>query len=399
MRRGAWAAGAGVVVLLVLPAPAAWAANVCDTAPKAAEVFKGTPLEDLVYGPKRIAEFATGQGVRVAVIDSGVDAGHPQLRGHVDDGKDFLHKDTDSKQDCVGHGTGVASVIAAQPVGETGFQGLAPGVTIVPVRISEQQEIDGKAVGDRGSPAQFAQAINWAVDEGRAQVINLSLVMTDPNDQVAAAVKRAHDKGVVVVAAVGNHAKEGNPTPYPADDDGVIGVGAVDSSGELADFSQHGDYVDLVAYGKPVTVAARGQGHENQQGTSFSAPFVSATAALLLQKFPGLSPDQVLRRMQATADPAPGGSRSDEYGAGLLNPYRALTETLGPGVHESVAPVVMSPNDPAAEALAARRAKAQDAALLFAGIGGGLVLLIGIAAVIIRQGRRRGWRPAGPDAP
>jgi membrane-anchored mycosin MYCP len=148
-----------------------------------------------------------------------------------------------------------------------------------------------------------------------------------------------------------------------------------------------------------VTAAARGAGHENVQGTSFSAPFVSATAALLLQRNPGLTPDQVLQRLQATADPAPGGERSPEYGAGLLNPYRALTEVLGPDRHAPAAPVVMSPHDPAAEALAARRARSQDAALLFAGIGAGAVLLLAVAAIVVRAGRRRGWRAAGPDLP
>ncbi|MET3423418.1 type VII secretion-associated serine protease mycosin [Actinoplanes tereljensis] len=398
MRR-ALAAATATVVLLLLPAPAAWAANVCDSAPKQASVFKGTPLEDQVYAPKNLASFATGAGVRVAVIDSGVDAGHPQLRGHVDDGRDFLHADADAKQDCADHGTGVASIIAAQPTSETGFQGLAPGATIVPVRISEQQEIDGKAVGDRGTPAQFAQAIDWAVDQGKVRVINLSLVMTDPNGEVTAAVKRAHDAGVVVVAAVGNNATKGNPLPFPAADDGVIGVGAVTSAGVRADFSQHGDYVDLMAFGAPVTVAARGSGHANVQGTSFSTPFVAATAALLLQRNPGLTPDEVERRLTATADPAPGGEKSPEYGAGLLNPYRALTESLGPDQRAPVAPVVMRPGDPAAEALAARRARSQDSALLFAGIGAGLVLLLAVAAIVVRAGRRRGWQAAGPELP
>ncbi|GAA0528208.1 hypothetical protein GCM10010172_06000 [Paractinoplanes ferrugineus] len=396
MVRRVLAAVAVPAVLVVLPAPAAWAANVCQSLPGKAAVFKGVPVEDQVYAPKRLAQFATGKGIRVAVIDSGVDAGHPQLSGRVAAGRDFLHGDPDGRQDCVGHGTAVASVIAARPVAETGFQGLAPDVTIVPVRISEQEEVEGKAVGDRGSPTRFAEAITWAVDVGKVQVINLSLVMSDDDGKVSAAVRRAHDKGVVVVAAVGNHATDGNPTPFPADDEGVIGVGAIGSDGVRADFSQRGDYVDLVAFGKPVTVAARGSGHDNVQGTSFSTPFVSATAALILQRFGRLSPDEVLRRLQATADPAPGGARSDEYGAGVLNPYRALTETLGLAGHAPAAPVVVRAVDPVAEARAARRAESHRAAVWFAAIGAGAVLLIGGAAIVVRQGRRRGWRPAAP---
>jgi membrane-anchored mycosin MYCP len=396
MLRKVLAATAATAVLAVVPAPAAWAANVCATAPPKLPVFKGTPIEDQVYAPRRLAQFATGKGIRVAVVDSGVDAGHPQLSGHVTAGKDFLHGDPSARQDCVGHGTAVASIIAAQPAADTGFQGLAPDATIVPVRISEQEEVDGKAVGDQGSPAQFAQAIDWAVDVGKVQVINLSVVMRDDDDRVAAAVRRAHDKGVVVVAAAGNHATDGNPVPFPAGDRGVIGVGAITTGGVRADFSQRGGYVDLVAFGQPVTVAGRRSGHDSVQGTSFSTPFVAATAALILQRFGRLSPDEVLHRLQATADPAPGGARSDEYGAGLLNPYRALTETLGPANRPPAAPVVMRAGDPAARARAARRADSRHAAVVFAAVGGGAVLLIGAAAVVARQGRRRGWRPAGP---
>jgi type VII secretion-associated serine protease mycosin len=387
-------AAAAVALCAVLVAPAPARAAVCEQAPPKLPVFKGTPPEDEVYAPKRLAPIATGKGVRVAVIDSGVDATHPQLRRNVERGADFLHGDGDGDQDCVGHGTEVASIIAARPASDTGFQGLAPGATIIPVRISEQKEIDGKAVGDRGTPAQFAQAIDWAVDQGDAQVINLSLVMTANNDQVAAAVRRAVDAGVVVVAAAGNNGTNQTDadTPYPADFDGVIGVGAVALDGTRADFSQKGDYVDLVAYGKDVTVAARGSGHTTDQGTSFSTPFVTATVALMLERFPKLTPAEVRQRLQATADPPPGGA--DEYGAGLLNPYRAITESLGPATRAAAAPQVMHPDDPAAAALAARRAHSQQMALWFAAIGAGLVVLLAVAALVVRRGRTRGWRPA-----
>ncbi|WP_433359356.1 type VII secretion-associated serine protease mycosin [Actinoplanes sp. CA-142083] len=389
-------AAATVALCAVLVAPAPAQAVVCEQAPPKLPVFKGTPPEDEVYAPKRLAPIATGKGVRVAVVDSGVDATHPQLRDNVERGADFLHGDDNADQDCVGHGTEVASIIAARPASDTGFQGLAPGATIVPVRISEQKEIDGKAVGDRGTPRQFAQAIDWAVDQGDAQVINLSLVMTADNAEVAAAVQRALDAGVVVVAAAGNNGagQTEADTPYPADFPGVIGVGAVTLDGTRADFSQKGDYVDLVAYGKDVTAAARGSGHLTDQGTSFSTPFVTATVALMLERFPGLTPAQVLQRLKATADPPPGGTK--EYGAGLLNPYRAITESLGPDTRNVAAPQVMHPDDPAVAALAARRAHSQQMALLFAAIGAGLVVLLAAAALIVRRGRARGWRPAGP---
>ena len=388
-------AAAVVAVFAVLVAPAPAQAAVCDTAPAKAPVFKGTPAEDAVYAPDRLAPLATGKGIRVAVIDSGVDATHPQLRGQVLSGADFLHNDPNGRQDCVGHGTAVASLIAAAPAADTGFQGLAPGARIVPIRISEQTEIDGKAVGDRGSPAQFAEAIDFAVQQAHVQVINLSLVMTSENSLVDAAVRRAIDAGVVVVAAAGNHGEDGdNIKTWPAAIPGVIAVAAVGPDGTRAAFSQRGDFLAISAYGVNVTVANRGSGNIADQGTSFSAPFVAATAALLLQRFPGIGPDAVLRRLQATADPAPGGP--NEYGAGLLNPYRALTETLGPATRAPVAPQVMHPNDPGAAALADRREHSQQMALWFAAAGAGLVVLLAAAALIVRRGRDRGWRPPDP---
>ncbi|GAB2572346.1 hypothetical protein Aab01nite_03310 [Paractinoplanes abujensis] len=388
------AVAAVAAAVLTVPAPAR-AKVVCQSVAQAKPVVSGVPLEDRMYDPKRLAPFATGAGIRVAVIDSGVDATHPQLRGHVSQGADFLHGERSGRQDCNGHGTAVASIIGAVPADGTGFQGLAPEAVIVPVRISEQQEIDGKAVGDRGTPAQFAEAIDWAAGQGRADVINLSLVMTDDNDAVRRAVARAVARGVVVVAAAGNKAQSGNPTPFPAQYDGVIGVGAITPEGVRAPFSQRGDYVDIVAMGAPVTAAGLVGGHDSVQGTSFSAPFVAATAALIKQRFPTISPLGVERRLTATADPAPGGGpRSPDYGFGALNPYRALTANLAPAAGPAPPPEVVDLNDPAAAALEARRDRSRDQALIFAGVGIGLVLLLGVVAAVVRQGRRRGWRPA-----
>jgi type VII secretion-associated serine protease mycosin len=385
-----------VAVFAVLVAPAPARAAACDSAPPAkAPVFKGTPAEDAVYAPERLAPLATGKGIRVAVIDSGVDATHPQLRGQVLNGADFLHNDPNGKQDCVGHGTAVASLIAAAPAADTGFQGLAPGARIVPIRISEQTEIDGKAVGDRGSPAQFAQAIDFAVQQAHVQVINLSLVMTSENALVDEAVRRAIDAGVVVVAAAGNHGEDGAAVPtWPASIPGVFAVAAVGPDGTRAPFSQRGKFLSISAYGVNVTVANRGSGNLTDQGTSFSAPFVAATPARPLPRFPGIGPAAGLKRLQATADPAPGGPT--EYGAGLLNPYPAQTETLGPATRAPVAPPVVHPNDPGAAALADRREHSQRMALWFAGAGAGLVALLAAAALIMRRGRSRGWRPADP---
>ena len=393
------ASAALTALAVVVPATPAQAV-VCQRLPAPQKVSAAEPYEAQLFSPARLAPFATGAGIRVAVIDSGVDADHPQLRGRVARGRDFLHGDATGRQDCVGHGTAVASIIAAQPAPGAGLRGLAPGVTIVPVRVSEQTDTEEQS-GEPASPGRFADAIDWAVDEGGADIINMSLVMTDKNDRVRAAVARAVAAGVVVVAAAGNHGKpdEGNPRPYPASYPDVIGVGAIGANGVAGDFSQRGDYVDVTAPGVNVTFAARGRGHTGGSGTSYAAPFVAATAALVKERFPALTPAQVARRILATADPAPGGRRSDTYGVGVLNPYRALTETLGPETRAAPAPVVVHTEDPATIALAARRAHAQDMALLVAAIGAGVVLLVVLVAAAVRRGRRRGWRPPDPELP
>ncbi|GAA3960069.1 hypothetical protein Aau02nite_45430 [Amorphoplanes auranticolor] len=388
-------------VAVLLPAvPAQARAFVCPTLPGAAKVSAAKPYETQLFAPDRLAPFATGAGVRVAVIDSGVDAGHPQLRGRVAAGRDFLHGDASGRQDCVGHGTAVASLIAAEPVEGAGLRGLAPDATVVPVRVSEQTDTDRNA-GEPVSPAKFATAIDWAVDEGGADVINMSLVMTTDDNRVRAAVARAVAAGVVVVAAAGNDGRpdDGNPRPYPASYPDVIGVGAIGPNGVAGDFSQHGDYVDVMAPGVAVTFAARRSGHTQGDGTSYATPFVAATAALLKQRFPSLTSAQVTRRILATTDPAPGGRRSELYGFGVLNPYRALTETLGPESPPPPAPAVVHTEDPATVALAVRRDRAQELSLLVAAIGAGVVVLVVVAAAAVRRGRRRGWRPPDPEIP
>jgi type VII secretion-associated serine protease mycosin len=390
----------GAVAAVVPAAPAQARAFVCQRLPAEQKVREAEPYEARLFAPERLAPFATGAGIRIAVIDSGVDADHPQLRGQVAAGRDFLHGNVSGRQDCVGHGTAVASIIAARPAAGAGLRGLAPDATVVPIRVSEQTDTEQQS-GEPASPARFATAIDWAVDEGGADIINMSLVMTDDDDRVRAAVARAAAAGVIVVAAAGNHGRpdEANPRPYPASYPDVIGVGAIGANGVAGDFSQRGDYVDVMAPGVDVTFAARGAGHTSGSGTSYATPFVAATAALVKQRFPALTPAQVARRIFATTDPAPGGRRSEQYGFGVLNPYRALTETLGPETRPAPAPVVMHTEDPATVALTARRAHAQEMSLLVAAIGAGVVLLVVLVAAALRRGRRRGWRPPDPELP
>nr|WP_232534387.1 type VII secretion-associated serine protease mycosin [Plantactinospora sp. KBS50] len=360
-----------------------------------------TPWQQTWLAPERVWPFSTGAGVTVAVIDSGTDARHPQLAGRVLTGYDMLHDATGGDVDCVSHGTAVASIIAAQRQEGIGFQGLAPGVRILPVRVSER-EVDqaNNGTGEYVSPSTFASAIRRAVDDG-AQVINLSLTLSTSGPDLEAAVKYARAHDVVLVAAAGNqHHDDGrpDPTPYPAAYDGVIGVGAIEESGARVGESQIGPYVDLVAPGGSVVAATRLFGHNLFTGTSFATPMVSAAAALIRSAEPELSADEVAERIVATTDPARGDA-SLGYGSGVLDIYRAVTERLTGGAPVALPPLPELRQDAGAAARAARWAAIRRVALwalLGTAVAVGSVVAVGL---VLPRGRRRGWRPVRPADP
>ncbi|MEU4677562.1 type VII secretion-associated serine protease mycosin [Micromonospora sp. NPDC023737] len=367
------------------------AAPRCATPPAPVGTVTATPWPQQRYVPERLAPLATGEGVTVAVVDSGVDREHDQLTGRVLDGTDLLDEGGDGTRDCAGHGTGVASLIAAAPRPGVAFRGLAPGARILPVRVSEQQVVEGRESGRTVGAGEFARAIRWAVDHG-ADVLNLSVVLYTDDPAVRAAVDYALKRDVVVVAAAGNLHEAGDPPPYPAAYDGVLGVGAIGADGSRAPFSQTGPYVDLVAPGSDVLTAAPGRGHHRAEGTSYAAPFVAATAALLREYQPRLSAAQVAQRIVASTDPAPDGG----YGAGVLNPYRAVTETTG-GPAAGPRPVAALADDradPARQAQQARREVARDRALAVAAALGGAAAVVALLAYLLPRGARRRWRPA-----
>ncbi|MFK3981540.1 type VII secretion-associated serine protease mycosin [Micromonospora sp. NPDC050397] len=401
-RRLGLALSCAVLATVVLPAGPARATAVgrlaapeCETRATPGTFVAEEPWAQRRYLPDRLAPLATGAGITVAVIDSGVDAEHPQLRGRVADGTDLLDRGGDGTDDCVYHGTAVASIIAATPRTGARFQGLAPQARILPVRISEQQDVGGEQQGRTVSEAGFAQAIRWAVDHD-ADVLNLSVVLYQDNRAVREAVAYAVQRNVVVVAAAGNRHANGNPRPYPASYDGVLGVGAIDENGVRASFSQTGPWVDLVAPGVGVLAATAGPGHSRHDGTSYAAPFVAATAALLRQYQPKLPAAEVAARIVASTDPAPDGEGSDAYGSGVLNPYRVLTDTGPAGAAPSAAALPTEQADPVAAARQLRRDRAGERSLWVAGVAGGLAALALLLAVVLPRGARRGWQPAGP---
>ncbi|MGA4730989.1 type VII secretion-associated serine protease mycosin [Micromonospora taraxaci] len=391
---------AGLLTVPALPTVAATAGlrvvPACTTSRTPASPVTAAPWPQRRYDPTRLAPLATGAGVTVAVVDSGVDRAHPQLAERVLTGTDLLDLGGDGSRDCAGHGTGVASIIAAAPRPGVAFHGLAPDARILPVRVSEQQVVQGRESGRTVTADEFARAIRWAVDHD-ADVINLSVVLYADDPEVRSAVRYAVDRDVVLVAAAGNLHDSGDPQPFPAGYDGVIGVGAIGADGVRATFSQTGPYVDLVAPGSEVLTAAPGAGHHQVEGTSYAAPFVAATAALLRGYRPELSAAQVAERIIATADPAPGVGQGGGYGAGVLNPYRAVTETGGSRAAgpRQVTALADDRADPAALARQARRASARDRALLVGVVVGMTAATVVLLALVLPRGARRRWRPAG----
>src|SRR5262249_40071718 len=226
------------------PAPQPQPAFGQRCAPPATIVVRQVPWAQQRLVPQRAWKLSRGDGVTVAVIDSGVDARVPQLAGHVLSGVDVVGSVTfngavvgrggRADSDCLGHGTFVASIIAAQPVAGIGFAGIAPGALILPVRQTNS--------GQDGTGSGMAAAIRAATDRG-AKVINISAASSIPSQLLADAVTYAQQHDVLIVAAADNQAKEGDPRSYPASYPGVVAVGSIDQKGKRSDFSETGDFI------------------------------------------------------------------------------------------------------------------------------------------------------------
>lgn len=391
-----------VPAVLAAPVPAAAAAGCpAGTRLPAGSRITAVPWPQRRYEPQRLTGIADGSRVTVAVIDSGVDARHPQLRRAVLKGHDFLPGSGggDGRTDCVAHGTAVASVIAAGPVPGSGFAGLAPGARILPIRVTETG--DTPSAGRAGTAAGLAQAITTAVRDG-ARVLNISMVLYRDDALVRQAVRDAVQAGAVVVAAAGNaHGRSPgpDPVPYPAGYPDVIGVGAIGADGARLADSQVGSYVDITAPGADVTAAVPPSGLGSFTGTSFAVPFVSATAALIMSRYPrtaaptGLSRVRdVTARITGTADPAPDSRPGTQYGYGVLNPYRAVTE-----VPATAAPAARHPlgaADRGRGTVAA--ADSRGDALVLSGVAVALAGAVLLLASVLSRGARRRWRPGEP---
>ncbi|MEU2716588.1 S8 family serine peptidase [Streptomyces sp. NPDC007205] len=267
---------------------------------------------------------STGTGVKVAVIDSGVNASTPSLRGQVLGDEVPKSVAYGATKDSDGHGTTMAEIIAGTGAGG-GLKGLAPGAKIVPYRIA-----GGQVSLPEENKAPRLSAVIKAIADSDAKIINMSFGSDISYDDEAAAIKYAASRGKLMFAAEGNDAKTKNNAGYPVSYPYVVGVSASDKTGTVGKFSTHGRNVDLAAPGVDVPAWCDSTfrsycAHAN--GTSTATAVASASAALVWSAHPNWTADQVLRSLIDTAGRDwPKDTPSNYLGYGLIRPRMVLED-------------------------------------------------------------------------
>jgi subtilisin family serine protease len=266
------------------------------------------------YAPEKLDladahRVATGSKIRVALIDSGVDASHPELAGAVVATFDALADDPSPQAGQ--HGTGMAGAIAARRT----LLGTAPRVALLTVRAFGASSAEGTTFA-------IIKGLDWAADQG-ARVVNMSFA-GPPDPRLRDAIAKAARRGMVLVAAAGNKGKS-SPPLFPAADPGVIAVTATDVDDGLFADANRGSYIAVAAPGVDVLVPALGTDYAFFTGTSVAAAEVSGVAALVLERNPSLSSSEVRAILMRTAKALGPKGRSQDFGAGLVNAFRAVS--------------------------------------------------------------------------
>jgi subtilisin family serine protease len=281
-------------------------------------IFTGQKDREAIGNPAQYAlakllvpqahQLATGNNVLVAVVDSGIDTKHPELAGAIVESFDAVG--SGGKVD--GHGTAVAGAIAAH----ARLMGIAPAAHILAVRA-----LTAGASGAEGTGFNIAKGVDWAAMHG-ARIINLSFAgASDP--ELGHELAAVREKGIVLIAAVGNDGAQ-SPPLYPAADPNVIAVTATDAQDRLFAAANRGRHIAVAAPGVDILVAAPNATYRVSSGTSFAAAHVSGIAALILERKPLATPDDVRNDLLATAKRLGPQDRDDQFGAGLADAQRAL---------------------------------------------------------------------------
>lgn len=322
-RRVAWRAALTVVLAATLA--------VTGTAPANADTVRDLQYWLAEYGYTQAWTMSRGEGVKVAIIDTGVNGDIAELRGVVVGGTDASGIGSPDGQTPVGeeseHGTMVASLLAGRGTGEgNGVIGVAPGADLLTASVAFGQDSGSSKTNDE----QIAEAVRWAVDNG-ADVINMSLTRNtrDWPESWDDAFLHAFENDVVVVAAAGNRGSGTSEVGAPATIPGVLTVAGVDRDQNASfDASSQGITIAVSAPSEDLVGVLPDGGYVQWSGTSAAAPLVSGLVALVRAEFPELDAANVINRVIRTADPKGEDAPSPLYGYGIIDPVAALTDEV-----------------------------------------------------------------------
>jgi len=278
-----------------------------------------TPIatQNLPWGIDRIdADLAwttsSGSGIKVAIIDTGIDTGHPDLTANIKGGVNTI-KSWVGYNDDNGHGTHVAGIVAALN-NDYGVVGVGPQIDLYAV----------KALDRRGSGylSDVIEGLDWAI-QNNMQVVNMSLGTTSDIQSFSEAVQRVNSAGIVQVAAAGNDGKAVNyPAAYPE----VIAVSATDQTDTIASWSSRGAEIDLAAPGVSIYSTYKNSAYKTLSGTSMASPHVAGAAALVLTVCETCNPAEVQQRLESTAEDLGISGKDNLYGSGLVDVQKAVTQ-------------------------------------------------------------------------
>ncbi len=277
------------------------------------------PADIDLYAPGRMRmpealRLATGDRVLIAVIDGGVDTGHPELNGMVVTTFDAIGTGDHIHP----HGTSIVGAIAAR----ARLQGTAPGAHILAARA-----FGTNRNGMDGNTSDIIRSVDWAVQQG-ARVINMSFA-GPRNPALERALVAARQRGIVLVAAAGNQGPS-SPPLYPAALSGVIAVTATDQDDRIFRAANRGNHIAVAAPGVDLWLPTLDNDYRLTSGTSFAAAAISGLVALMIERNPRLSPDQIRNLLMSTArDLGPAG-RDPQFGAGLVDAYQAVISVMPP---------------------------------------------------------------------
>jgi subtilisin family serine protease len=269
-------------------------------------------LQHIPWGIQKINapevwKYTRGQGIKVGVIDTGIDSRHPDLKQNIRETHDVLNgKNIDDN----GHGTHVAGTIAAAD-NQIGVIGVAPNVQLYSVKAFDKK--------GNGQVSDIIEALDWCVKK-RVDVINMSFGLNEESQAFHRAIKQVYRRDIVMVAAAGNSGRS-DSVMYPARYSEVIAVTALNKSNKVAEFSSSGPEVDVIAPGVEIESTFNSSNYKRLSGTSMAAPHVTGTVALILS-IAKVSPESVKLIISSTAEDM--GLPKEKQGDGLLNAKNAV---------------------------------------------------------------------------